>query len=36
MKKVMFVMPNTGYSGAEKVVIQIMDYLRNQYDFVYV
>lgn len=36
MKKVMFVMPNTGYSGAEKVVIQIMDYLRKQYDFVYV
>ena len=29
-------MPNKGYSGAEKVVIQIIENLKNKYEFIYV
>lgn len=35
-KKIMFIMPNKGYSGAEKVVIQIIENLKNKYEFIYV
>lgn len=35
-KKIMFIMPNKGYSGAEKVVIQIIENLKNRYEFIYV
>ena len=29
-------MPNKGYSGAEKVVIQIITHLSNEYEFAYI
>ena len=36
MKKVMFIMPNKGYSGAENVVIQIIKGISDKYDCYYV
>lgn len=36
MKKIMFIMPNKGFSGAEKVVIQIINGIRDVYDCYYV
>ena len=36
MKKIMFLMPNKTYSGAEKVSIDIIKYLKDKYDFFYV
>ena len=36
MKKVMFVMPNKGFSGAEKVVIQIINGIKDKYDCYYI
>lgn len=36
MKKIMFVMPNKGFSGAEKVVIQIINGIRDKYDCYYI
>lgn len=36
MKKILFLMPNKGYSGAEKVVIDIINNLKYKYEFIYV
>ena len=36
MKKIMFVMPNKGFSGAEKVVIQIINGIKDKYDCYYI
>lgn len=36
MKKIMFVMPNKGFSGAEKVVIQIINGISDDYECYYV
>lgn len=36
MKKVLLLMPNDGFSGAEKVIIQIINGLKNKYNFIYV
>lgn len=35
MKKIVFVMPNKGFSGAEKVVIQIINGIKDVYDCYY-
>ena len=35
MKKIIFVMPNKGFSGAEKVVIQIINGIKDDYDCYY-
>mgnify|MGYP004464074493 CR=1 FL=1 len=36
MKKIMFVMPNKGFSGAEKVVIQVINGIRDNYECYYI
>lgn len=36
MKKILLIMPNNGYSGAEKVILQIINGLKNKYEFIYV
>lgn len=36
MKKIVFVMPNKGFSGAEKVVIQIINGIKDVYDCYYI
>ena len=36
MKKIVFIMPNKGYSGAENVVIQIIRGINKEYDCYYV
>ena len=36
MKKVLLIMPNSGFSGAEKVILQIVNGLKDKYKFVYV
>ena len=36
MKKILLIMPNDGYSGAEKVIFQIINGLKNKYEFIYV
>lgn len=36
MKKIMFVMPNKGFSGAEKVVIQIINGIRDSFECYYI
>lgn len=36
MKKIIFIMPNKGFSGAEKVVIQIINGIKDEYDCYYI
>lgn len=36
MKTIMFIMPTPGFSGAEKVVLQIIEGLKDKYKFLYV
>ena len=36
MKKIMFVMPNKGFSGAEKVVIQIINGIKDEFECYYI
>ena len=36
MKKIMFVMPNKGFSGAEKVVIQIINGIKDNFECYYI
>ena len=36
MKTIMFIMPTPGFSGAENVILQIIDGLKDKYKFIYV